>query len=200
MRSKTMRKFIAFIQNVATGKTVLVFFVPAMVLYSVMLLYTIPQVGKYSPGMKLFDLSPSGYSFVYALELLHALGAKGRDLYLYQQLPLDFIYPGLFAVSCCLLLSWLFAKSLNANSKMFYLCFVPLVAGLFDYLENILIVRMLTSYPNVAELHVSIASILTILKSGFTTAFFLLLLVGIILFLKRKWTDNSNIKAQCNNG
>ncbi len=182
-------------QNIATGKAVLGFFIPAMVVYSIMLLYTIPQVGKYAQGMKLFDLSPTGYSFEYALELLSTLGVKGRDLYLYHQLPLDFIYPGLFAVSCCLLLSWLFAKTLNANSKMFYLCLVPVVAGLFDYLENIFIVHMLISYPNVTELHVFISSFMTLLKSGITTAFFLLLLVGVILILKRKWTENMQYKS-----
>ena len=98
-----MGKFVAFTQRAATGKAVLGFFIPAMALYSLMLLYTIPQVEQHAPGMKLFDLSPSGYSLDYALELLGALGGKGRDTYLYLQLPVDFIYPGLFAVSCCLL-------------------------------------------------------------------------------------------------
>ncbi len=196
MKSSTMKKLIAFIQNVATGKAVLGFFIPAMVVYAIMLQYSIPRVEQYAPGMKLFDLSPTGYSYVYALELLRVLGSKGRDLYLYQQLPVDFIYPGLFAVSCCLLLSWLFAKSLNANSKTFYLCFVPVVAGLFDYLENICIVRMLTSYPNVSEFHVSITSFLTILKSGFTTTFFVLLLLGVVLFLKRKRKENKQCKDE----
>lgn len=184
---KAVGKLIAFLQNTATGRTVLGFFVPAMAVYLVMLLYTIPKVGQYAPGMKLFDLSPGGYSFGYAVELLDVLGSKGRDLYLYQQLPLDFIYPGLFAVSCCLLLFWLFSKSLNSTSKMFYFCLIPIVAGMFDYLENICIVLMLKSYPDVTESLVSTASFMTILKSGFTTAFFVLLLMGIVLFLKRKW-------------
>jgi len=191
-----MGKLIAFIQNVATGRAVLGVFIPAMVVYVIMLLYTIPQVQQYAPGIKLFDLSPTGYSYAYAIELLGALGIEGRNLYLYQQLPMDFIYPGLFAVSCCLLLSWLFVKSLNSNSKMFYLCFVPAAAGLFDYLENIGIVRMLLSYPNVAESLVSITSYLTILKSAFTTTFFALLLLGVILFIKRKWADNMRYKGE----
>jgi mannose/fructose/N-acetylgalactosamine-specific phosphotransferase system component IID len=188
MASRTMKKLIAFIQNVATGKVVLGFFIPAMVVYATMLLYTIPKVEQYAPGMKLFDLSPTGYSFPYAIELLSVLGVKGRDLYLYQQLPIDFLYPGLFAVSCCMLLAWLFSKSLNSNSKMFYLCFVPVAAGLFDYLENIGIVQMLMSYPNVAESHVAITSALTILKSVCTSTFFLTLLLGVVFFLKHRRT------------
>ena len=184
-----MKRLIGYIQNLATGKTVLGFFIPTMVVYSIMLLYSIPRVGQYAPKMKLFDLLPTGYSFLYAHELLDTLGAEGRSLYLYQQLPLDFIYPGLFAVSSCLLLSWLFAKSLNLDSKVFYLCFVPVAAGLFDYLENIGITRMLVSYPDVAESLVSVTNFMTILKSASTTAFFIFLLLGIVLFMKRKWTE-----------
>ena len=176
---------VKYIQQVATGKRVLSFLVPAMVIYALMLLYTIPQVEQYSAGMKLFDISPFGYSYQYAIGLLSALGSTGRATYLYRQLPLDFVYPGLFAVSFCLLLSWLFAMSLRADSKMFYLCLVPLFAGLFDYLENICIVLMLTSFPNVPKLLVASASAFTIVKSTFTTACFVFFTIGCLLFIRK---------------
>ena len=78
---------------------------------------------------------------------------------------------------------------------MFYLCFIPVIAGLFDYLENICIVLMLNSYPNVTELHVGFASLFTILKSAFTTAFFVLLIVGVVLFWKMKRNAKMQIDA-----
>jgi hypothetical protein len=110
-KGNRMHNLVVSIQQAATRKRVLSFFIPAMVVYALMLLNTIPQVEQYSAGMKLFDLSPSGYSYQYALELLSTLGNTGRATYLYRQLPLDFVYPGLFAVSFCLLQSWLFAMS-----------------------------------------------------------------------------------------
>ena len=177
-------------QRVSTGRIVLAFIIPAMIIYLIMLLYTIPQVAKYAPGINLFDLSPTGYSYEYAIELLDTLGSNGRELYLYKQLPLDFIYPGLFSVSCSLFLSWLFLKSQKADSKLFYFCYVPVVAGLFDYFENILIVRILTSYPNVSEVSVSLASSMTIIKSVLTTVFFVLLIIGLILNIKKKWKSS----------
>ncbi len=76
--------------------------------YLTMLFYTIPAVTAFAPEFPIFDLSPSGYSFSYASELLEELGKEGRNLYLYSQLPLDFIYPGLFSVTYSLLLVWLF--------------------------------------------------------------------------------------------
>ena len=107
-------------------------------------------------------------------------------MYLYRQLPLDFIYPGLFAGSCSLLLSWLFLTTQKTNSKLFYLCYIPVAAGLFDYFENIFIVSILTSYPNMSEVSISLASAMTIVKSVLTTASFVLLIIGVILNLKKK--------------
>ena len=174
-------------QRVSTGKVVLALIIPAITVYFIMLLYTIPQVSAYAPGINLFDLSLTGYSFEYAIKLLDTLGSDGRELYLYRQLPLDFIYPGLLAGSCSLLLSWLFLKTQKTNSKLFYFCYIPVAAGLVDYLENIIIVSILTSYPNVSEVSISLASAMTIAKSVLTTAFFVLLIIGVILNLKKKW-------------
>ena len=74
-------------QRVSTGKVVLALIIPAVIVYFIMLLYTIPQVAAYAPGMNLLDLSPMGYSFEYAIELLDNLGSDGRELYLHEQLP-----------------------------------------------------------------------------------------------------------------
>jgi hypothetical protein len=60
-------------------------------------------------------------------------------------------------------------------------------AGLFDYFENIFIVSILTSYPNVSEVSILFASTMTIVKSVLTTAFFVLLITVVILNLKKKW-------------
>lgn len=45
------------------------------------------------------DASPGCYSPEYAEILLKAIGPIGREVYLTRQLPMDFIYPGLFAVT-----------------------------------------------------------------------------------------------------
>jgi len=159
---------------------------PAMIVYVAMLSYTIPSVEKYANGMKLFDLSPGGYSYEYAKELLTKLGESGRDLYLYNQLPLDFLYPGLFAISCSLLLSWLFLKIKDPSSRLFYFCFVPVAAGMFDYIENILIIGLIAGYPDISPGQVELSSLVTIAKSVLTTLFFIALtIVGIACFAKK---------------
>ena len=184
-----MNKSITYFQKISSGRIVLFSFILTMAVYLLMLLYTIPKVESFAPGIALFDLSPAGYSYQHATSLFEALGETGRSVYLYQQLPADFIYPGLFAISYSLLLIWLFAKSFKPDSKIFYLAIVPALGGLFDYLENVCIVLMIKSFPDLSQELVTVASSFSVLKSIFTTGFFLLLLIGfvayIVLLIKR---------------
>ena len=183
-------RYVYRIFRVTNGMNVLFFLVPSLALYFVMLFYTIPAVQAYTPEMKVFDLMPAGYSYDYAIELLSSLGEEGRDEYLYRQLPLDFIYPALFSISSSLLLAWLFLKRHEENSRIFYLCLVPIFAGIFDYLENVFIIVMIFTFPDVSRFHVAFASNVTIVKSGLTTMFFLLLLFAFV----RLWTGAKSAK------
>ena len=181
-----MKKIVTILQKMASGKAVLILFILTMAVFSLMIMFTIPKVESFASGIPLFDMSPSGYSHQQAISLLESLGEDGRNVYLFQQLPVDFIYPGLFAISYALLLTWLFAKSFAANLKIFFLVLVPVLGGLFDYLENIGIIIMINAFPNISQGLVGVVSTLTILKSAFTTGFYMLLMVGIISFIIRK--------------
>lgn len=187
--------YIYKLKSTATGKNVLLFLIPSLVIYFSMLLYTIPMVKQYASGMELFDLSPTGYSYEYSMKLLEILGDKGRDTYLYIQLPLDLIYPALFAISSCLLLAWVFSKGKVSAPAMYYLCMIPMFAGLLDYLENIHIFLMITNYPDISENQVAISSLMTVGKSVLTTIFFALLIVGLIKWGQIKYrSSNESIK------
>jgi len=174
-----MKNLRSMIQEKATDRTVLLLFILTMASYLYMLMFTIPMVENYALGIDLFDLSPSGYSYEHAILLMNNLGESGRSIYLTRQLPADFIYPGLFAISYSLLLTWLFLKSFDPKSWVYFLGFIPILAGLFDYLENIGIILMINTYPNLTPGLVRFASITTVLKSSFTTIFFLVLFFGI---------------------
>ena len=185
----SMEKLFIWLQKSATGKLVSILFVLTQIVYLLMIGYSIPAVSAFSPELPLFDMSPTGYTFDYANELLSALGAEGRNLYLTTQLPLDFIYPGLFAITYSLLLVWLFAKTCQANSKVYYVALVPLLAGIFDYMENLFIIKIINSFPDLQATTVANASTFTLLKSGFSTVFFVLLIVGFVRLLKKRLTS-----------
>jgi hypothetical protein len=176
----------------SSGKVVSILFALTMLMYFTMLTYSIPAVSAFSPGLPIFDLSPLGYSFLYASELLSSLGGEGRKIYLSTQLPLDFIYPGLFSITYSLLLVWLFGKTFSINSRVYYFSLVPFFAGIFDYVENIFIIKMIYSFPDLQVETVRVASTFTILKSSFTMVFFVLLTVGFILFIRKKVSGDRN--------
>ncbi len=187
-----MKVLIRFMQKYSTGKIISVLFLSTMTVYTAMLSYSIPAISAFAPDLSIFDLSPSGYSFTYANDLLNSLGIEGRNLYLSVQLPLDFIYPGLFSITYSLLLIWIFGKSFNADSKIYYFALIPFLAGFFDYVENVFIIIMITSFPDLQVTTVKYASIFTILKSSFTIFFFILLITSIALLFKTKISNIHN--------
>lgn len=176
-------QFVSRLKIAASGRNVLIFLVLAMSVYSTMIIYTIPGVKKYAPHMELFDLSPMGYTFSYSMRLLEALGVAGRDTYLYTQLPLDFVYPALFAISFCLLMAWVISKGRTRNLGVYYVCVLPIVVGILDYLENIQIILMIRAYPDITERQVMLASVTTVGKSVLTTLFFVIMVISILRIL-----------------
>ncbi len=177
---------ITKLQEFATGRLVLLLFIATMTVYSVIIFYSIPVVTAQAPGLKIFDMSPTGYSFDYAKELLESIGPVGREFYLTRQLPIDFIYPGLFSVTYTLMLIWLFGKRFDRESRIFWLALIPALAGTFDYLENIGIILMLKSFPNIIPSVVQVSSLFSIVKSIMTTVFYILLLFGLLMLAIRK--------------
>ena len=177
------------------GKTVLWFFIITNLVYVFMLTVTIPKVMSFAGGMKLMDMLPSGYDFQYVNKLRGTLGEEGRALYLYRQIPADMIYPGLFGISYCILLLFFLKKLNKLNSPFIYLGVLPLIGGLFDYLENLGIIILLSNYPDISEDLVYLMSDFTITKSIATTVYFIVLLIilGVLgfRFIKRKiYPDN----------
>ncbi|MCJ7466475.1 MAG: hypothetical protein MUO53_07260 [Maribacter sp.] len=176
-----MEKLRTIIDRNLQGKKVLLLFVLTNLLYILMLTFTIPTVMGFANGMKLLDMMPLGYDLDYANALFNALGPQGRDAYLYNQLPMDMVYPALFGISYCLVLAYFLKKLNKIDTKLFYLCLLPLFAGLADYLENFGIINLMTNYPNLTSGMVTTTSFFSLLKSGATSLYFLILIGTLIL-------------------
>jgi len=169
-----------------TGRIVLALFVITNGVYALMLAWSLPAVAAYAPGLQLFDMSPGGYDYEQAIRLLTSLGLPGRELYLWVQLPLDFVYPALFAATYTLLVVWAAKKFAIAWSRVGWLALLPLAAGLFDYAENVGIILMLNRYPNVPESMVRTSSFFTVAKSACTTVYFVAVIVGLVLVVIKR--------------
>lgn len=162
-----------------------------MAVYGFMLMVSIPAVMEYSGGLKLLDMMPLGYNETYVNQLMGNLGAEGRNAYLYQQIPFDMIYPGLFAITWCLVFAFVLKKTGKLDTPVFYFSYLPIIAGLADYLENISIITIIKTWPEISGLIYSMASIFSLTKSMVTTVFYIALIIlliywGIMYFTTRK--------------
>ena len=184
-----MNKLRKIISENITGKKVAFLFFLTNLVYAFMLFVTIPKTIAYSGGMKLLDMMPQGYDSKYVNELFNKLGEEGREVYLFNQIPVDMIYPFLFGMTYSLLIAYFLKKLDKLNTPFFYLCLVPIIAGIADYLENFGIITMLNDFPDLSMTQVNVTNIFTLIKSLSTTLFFLILIVIIIIVGVRrlKW-------------
>ena len=137
-------------------------------------------------GQVPFDMRPFGYGPTEAATLLEALGAEGRGYYLSHQIVLDTFYPAMLALTLIATICW-FARRIQNRKLVRIGVALSVGSALFDYVENLGIVAMIWSWPEVWVPLVYATSTATILKSVFTTmAVLLLLVVGFF------WTRLSN--------
>lgn len=177
-----MKAIEKLIQQNIQGKKVLLFFALTTVVYLVMILFTIPKVMAYGNGMQLLDMMPMGYDIEYVKNLFDTLGQLGREAYLTNQIPLDMIYPILFAICYCLVLGYFLCKLGKLKTPLLFLCLLPFLAGAMDYGENIGIISMLQDYPKISNKAVTITSAFSLLKSICTTFYFVILISFLVLF------------------
>jgi hypothetical protein len=192
-----MKQLTKFIERNISGKKVFGLFVLTNVVYVLMLTVTIPRTMSLSNELKLLDMMPTGYDMNYVRELFDSLGEIGRETYLTNQIPLDMIYPLLFGLSYCLLLAYFLKKLRKFKSPYIYLCLLPIIAGIADYLENFGIIIMLKSYPKLTQEMVSATCLFSVTKSISTSIFFVILIIILILLgikaINRKKTHYNNV-------
>lgn len=189
-----MRRFKKIVEKSISGKTVLGLFILTNVVYVIMLAFTIPKTMAFSKEMKLLDMMPTGYDFKYVNELFSALGESGRETYLTNQIPVDMIYPLLFGISYCLLAAYFLKKLSKLDKPYIYLCFLPIITGVSDYCENIGIITMLNSYPDITAAAATITNMFSIIKSTSTSIFFIALFIIFIMYLKSSFKKNQIMK------
>ena len=172
-------KISKWFMETTTWTKALLWLVASQIVYFIMISVTIPAIENHGNDLRIFDLMPFGYSHQYAITLLEGLGEQGRHIYLTNQIPLDLIYPGLMGVTGALFIS-LLSKKTNPSLGVFVA--LPIIASIFDYLENFMIAAMLLFYPNVKSTIVTLSSIFTMTKSILTTVYLVLLLVLFSMF------------------
>lgn len=166
--SQTLRQF-------ATGWLVLVLFALILSFYG----FIFPALGALftSGGAGPLDLL-FFYTPQQAYERIAAYGESGRAAYRMTELTVDVLYPTVYSLFLGLLLSWLFRRGFSAEAGIQRWNLTPLGAWLFDVLENLGIVTMLTIYPATPAWLAWLTAVFTMTKWCFAGASLFLALVG----------------------
>ncbi len=115
-----------------------------------------------------------------AFDMIEKYGPAGRDLYTKILLTVDILYPVIYTLFLGLFLSWLFQRGFTRESPMQRLNALPVGALLFDLLENIGIVSMLSMYPSIPAALAWIIMLISSAKWLFAFASLVLVFVGLV--------------------
>lgn len=124
------------------------------------------------------------YTPVQVYSMVASYGDAGRAMYRAHELTIDVIYPVVYTLLFALLITWLFRRGFAPGSRMQKLNVVPFGAFLFDMLENVCIVLMLSIHPAQPAALAWIGALITFVKWLFAIATILLILTGLVMALK----------------
>jgi hypothetical protein len=95
-------------------------------------------------------------------------------------LTADIVNPILYTSFLVLLISWLFQRGFKPESAMQKLNVLPIGAAIFDLLENICVVTMISVYPAQPRIVAWLSTVGTTTKYIFIYVSFVLVLVGLV--------------------
>jgi len=124
-----------------------------------------------------------GYAFSEIQAAFTSIGIEGLRMWAIAHSP-DFLFPLAYSFSMMFAIM-LELNSLGKNSGLLRKSVIlPLLGGIADYIENILILSQIAVFPNLSEIVIALASMITLLKWVFLMLGFLVIfgLLSIIVY------------------
>lgn len=151
----------------------------------IFLLFTVLVLPVQATGTEMVGNSPGSpdTSFFYSVDDLYrmaeAYGQAGRDAYLRARFTFDLIWPLVYTIFLVTGISWVSQKAFPPESLWQRLNLAPILAALFDYLENICTSLVMSQFPNRLPLVAVLASLFTMAKWILLGCSFVLLFIGV---------------------
>ena len=172
-----MKKLSAFIYNKTTTKIMII----AIIIFIVFTATLLPQVSKYTARV-VGEASPDT-SLVYSAQDLYDMaesyGEDGRRVYITLRFTFDLVWPFVYLFFMVTVLTRLLYDSKKPWVK--YLHLLPLLGGLFDFLENIGASIVMGVYPSEILFVASATPIFTLIKWSLLGVSFLLIAVTSVI-------------------
>jgi hypothetical protein len=125
------------------------------------------------------DASSPDLSLYYTSSELYRMaadyGQMGRKAYINARFTFDLVYPLVYAAFLALATSFLLPFVIPTGSAWRRLNLLPVVAAVFDYLENIATSLVMARFPTPTPVADVLAGVFTLVKWGLLGASFLLL-------------------------
>ncbi len=115
------------------------------------------------------------------------MAITGAIFYRNFELSIDILYPVIYTLLFCLLISWLFRRGFPSHSRMQRWNVLPLGGWFFDLMENLGIVGMLSVYPSTPALLGWLTAGSTFLKWLFAGASIGLVLLGLVMAARNRF-------------
>tara|TARA_Y100000589_G_scaffold177663_1_gene168372 strand:+ start:867 stop:1430 length:564 start_codon:yes stop_codon:yes gene_type:complete len=182
-----MKKLKSIIEKLSSPKIIAFHFIIFLLISLIMHFIIGPKLIAFTVEMQILDKMILGYDLDYVNKFLMVLEEKGRNIYLYQQIATDMVYPFAYGGFLCFSLAWLLKKrNHHLSNNGFIICLLPLIGIFLDLLENTSIAILLLKYPNINPFQVGFSSTMTCLKYLFLffSALFLLLLFSKLILKK----------------
>ena len=139
---------------------------------------SVPSLLKASGGLPILDMRP-WYTAADAYQLFDALGSAGRADNRLLYLAVDIIIPLLYS---------LFLWSAISRGALYHFRGLAFLGGAFDYLENIVILILLSRYLEHLDKLVTLAACFTLLKFLFCGLAIVLAVTGFLIKVFRQST------------
>ena len=183
-----LKKILTFIQHKSGWPTILALLsVTALMMFlmnGTELPFSSPTIEEHSGGVPILDTRAS-YTPDDAYELFAALGTEGRQAYLVLHLVPDTIFPIGYALVFAFISAWFLVRLLPLGHPLQWLSMMPLISGLADLLENLLLVSANLTYPGRMDGLVRVANLLTRVKFGLLPIGLVFLIVIVAVWFLR---------------
>ena len=174
--SETLKKY-------ANGWLVLVFLAGEIFFNAVVLPGQQAKIEAGSGGTGPIDLQLF-YTPEKVFGMIASYSPEVRSSYRTFEMTGDILYPIVYTLFFSLLITWLFQRGFASNSNMQKYNVVPFGMWLFDLLENIGIVTMLSVYPATPVIVAWLSAKFTLIKWLFAGASLILILTGLGMAIK----------------
>lgn len=121
-------------------------------------------------------------SFYYTADDLYQMaegyGEEGRRAYIRARFTFDLIWPLVYTIFLATGISWLTRQAFAPGSRWQLANLAPILAALFDYLENISTSLVMMRYPSSTAVVDVLAPLFTMIKWTLVSGSFLILLIS----------------------